>query len=594
MIRACRELEKRLSASILLLLFSVSAHAATITVTSSADSGAGTLRQALADAANGDVITFNLAYPATINLSSQLALMNKSLTITGPGAAKLAISGQDTCRVIIATGGSNTITGIAITNGRYEGSGELGGGVYITSGTLLLDQCVIQNNHYSLVTSSYNGGGGIGIGGGYLTVNRCLLQNNAASGLFVDAYGGAINNKGTLRVLNSCVLNNSASYSGAIINQGSMSLFNSTISGNQAALDYGTVYNRSGYAEIVNCTIMDNYSNDHAGGLFISGNVTLRNTVLARNASANPSGNSDLQGSIMTSLGHNVIGSNGSGSYTWLASDNVGWESSRLDPQLWGLAENGGYLPTYLPKAGSLVINPVGDTLAPWVDSRGYLRNGTGDKGACEYEGTLPVALPADWLSLTAFTAHWQAVAGAESYALDVATDAAFDAYVSGWGNSLVGNTTSVDIAGLTPGTTYYYRIRAINGEYQTYHSNTITYIAPIPTPTATLTPIATLTPTSTPRNPLVDVDMTGRLALAFPNPAQDQVRFLLAPDRPVRVKIILLNLAGERVGTVEDALPAGRGTVVWDCRGVAPGLYMARVVLDGKELTKLKIAVIR
>ncbi|MCB0049904.1 MAG: DUF11 domain-containing protein, partial [Caldilinea sp.] len=63
------------------------------TVTSAGDSGAGTLRQALNDACAGDTVGFNLTYPATITLTSgQPLTLTKAVTISGPGADKLAVS----------------------------------------------------------------------------------------------------------------------------------------------------------------------------------------------------------------------------------------------------------------------------------------------------------------------------------------------------------------------------------------------------------------------------------------------------------------------------------------------------------------------
>ncbi|MDE3109431.1 MAG: hypothetical protein KGL02_05770, partial [Acidobacteriota bacterium] len=57
---------------ILVLLMAFPALGSTITVTNTADSGAGSLRAAVASAAPGDTINFSLTYPATITLSSTI------------------------------------------------------------------------------------------------------------------------------------------------------------------------------------------------------------------------------------------------------------------------------------------------------------------------------------------------------------------------------------------------------------------------------------------------------------------------------------------------------------------------------------------
>src|SRR5687767_9472855 len=69
---------------------------ATITVTSTNDSGAGTLRQALTDVCVGGTINFNSSLNnSMITLSTEL-LISKNVTIDGPGATLLTISGNDT------------------------------------------------------------------------------------------------------------------------------------------------------------------------------------------------------------------------------------------------------------------------------------------------------------------------------------------------------------------------------------------------------------------------------------------------------------------------------------------------------------------
>src|SRR5215475_11254628 len=76
-----------------------SARAATITVTNTNDSGGGSLRQALADANDGDTINFSITTPATITLTSGELMVNKSVTITGPGADQVSVNGNASFRV---------------------------------------------------------------------------------------------------------------------------------------------------------------------------------------------------------------------------------------------------------------------------------------------------------------------------------------------------------------------------------------------------------------------------------------------------------------------------------------------------------------
>jgi|GEM_PF-7009365 len=103
------------------------ASAATLTVTNSADSGAGSLRNTIAAAVSGDTIGFNLTYPATITLASTLTI-NKNLTIVGPGSSRLTVSGNNAVRVFDVTSGMVTISGITVSNGYVNGIGESGAG----------------------------------------------------------------------------------------------------------------------------------------------------------------------------------------------------------------------------------------------------------------------------------------------------------------------------------------------------------------------------------------------------------------------------------------------------------------------------------
>ena len=97
------------------------ARAATRTVTTLADSGAGSLRQAIADAVSEDTITF--AVPGTIALTGGELVIDKALTISGPGANALTLSGNNASRVLYvplgvpAGGGSVRISGLTIADG---------------------------------------------------------------------------------------------------------------------------------------------------------------------------------------------------------------------------------------------------------------------------------------------------------------------------------------------------------------------------------------------------------------------------------------------------------------------------------------------
>jgi hypothetical protein len=85
-----------------------------------------------------------------------------------------------------------------------------------------------------------------------------------------------------------------------------------------------------------------------------------------------------------------------------------------------------------------------------------------------------PRALKATNVTATSFTANWSTVTGATGYRLDVATDSSFTNYVLGYRDQDVGNMTSTNVTGLAARTTYYYRVRAYNGNGTSPSSNVV------------------------------------------------------------------------------------------------------------------------
>jgi phosphodiesterase/alkaline phosphatase D-like protein len=97
----------------------------------------------------------------------------------------------------------------------------------------------------------------------------------------------------------------------------------------------------------------------------------------------------------------------------------------------------------------------------------------------------VPVATSASAVTLTSFTANWNASSGATSYLLSIATDAGFASFVTGF-NDLELNVTSLTISGLVPNTNYFYKIKAKNGTIVSVPSNTISVTtSSIPIPVA-------------------------------------------------------------------------------------------------------------
>src|SRR5262249_50407277 len=93
----------------------------TLTVTNNQDSGKGSLRAEIAAAHNGDTIVFAPSLNGqTITLTSGELLIKTSLTISGPGASQLTVSGKNASRVFELSSKTNpqvTLSGLTISDG---------------------------------------------------------------------------------------------------------------------------------------------------------------------------------------------------------------------------------------------------------------------------------------------------------------------------------------------------------------------------------------------------------------------------------------------------------------------------------------------
>ncbi|AMK78526.1 hypothetical protein A1342_13350 [Methylomonas methanica] len=160
---------------------------ATLTVTSGADSGAGSLRADIAAAISGDTIAFDTTSMggSTVTLSSGVLTINKNLTIDG--GSGITITANYTSAVFRITSGTVVLNNLTIDKGLLAGAGgagryspgvgnpggdALGAGLYIASGaTVTADSLTFSNNVATGgggggVGNSYAGSGGGGGGGG--------------------------------------------------------------------------------------------------------------------------------------------------------------------------------------------------------------------------------------------------------------------------------------------------------------------------------------------------------------------------------------------------------------------------------------------
>ncbi|OJJ21595.1 hypothetical protein BKI52_13845 [marine bacterium AO1-C] len=92
------------------------------------------------------------------------------------------------------------------------------------------------------------------------------------------------------------------------------------------------------------------------------------------------------------------------------------------------------------------------------------------------FTSTLPApkTLPASNIELTSFTANWEALSEAKSFEVDIATDALFQQMLTGY-DKFNTQSNSLVVPNLNANTEYFYRVRAINDEATSNHSEIVT-----------------------------------------------------------------------------------------------------------------------
>ena len=418
--------------------------ATTITVTNGNDSGPGSLRQALADAQDGDTINFDPSVNIVTLTSTELAI-TKSITISAsPQTVTVQRAPQaPQFRIFhVMPGHSVEITGLTISGGHI--TGDNGGGILNDNSTLTIAHCTVNGNAIVSVSSN-NFGGGIH-NSGTMTLNQVIVNNNNAvwggQGSGVPS-GGGISNTGTMIIIAGTVQSNMGfwsaggiyntgmltitgstisdnrtdnpghfgAYGGGIVNGGTMTIQDSTISGNTALggdLDGGygggisgnnnTIINSTiagnsalhgggvaGGGNIAHTTFSTNSAIRDGGALYLTSQLELGNTILKAGASG---ANIFNNGGSFITHGYNVCSDDGSGFL------NGPGDQINTDPMLGPLQDNGGPTLTHALLPGSPAIDAGDPNFAPppKYDQRGpgFVRvfNGRIDVGSFEVQPT--------------------------------------------------------------------------------------------------------------------------------------------------------------------------------------------------------------
>ncbi len=245
-----------------------------LVVTTTADSGAGSLRTAVASAnaaATADAIIFDptqFGTPRVITLTTgQLTLSDaKTTTITGPGASLLTISGNNTSRIFnVPAGASAAMSGLTLTGGKVAAGN---GGAIFSQGLLALTNCTVTGNSAltGLGGGIYNFGGRLN--GGGLTLTGCTISSNSANS------GGGVGTTGypTTTMINSIVTGNTSTFQGGGFYGGgnTRNTLTNTIFSNNRAGDGGGGIFLIANAVVTNCTVTGNFAQIGAGVYLLS------------------------------------------------------------------------------------------------------------------------------------------------------------------------------------------------------------------------------------------------------------------------------------------------------------------------------------
>ena len=334
----------------------------TFTVMNTADSGPGSLRQAIINAntnTGADAINFQAGLTGTITLTSgQLPAITENLTIIGPGALVITVSGNHASGIFeIASGVIVTISDLTISNAFHFA----GGGILNNGGTLSVSNSTLSDS------SSSAGGGIANLGGGSVTVINSTFSGNTASG------GGIFNQGGMVTITNSTISNNSAAGGGGVFNQGgTVTITDSTISNNSATVGGfamgGAIFIDSGTVNIANSTLSGNLAINGGGGIRVTGGtVNIKNSIVANSTGGDCS---VADPGILNALGVNFSTDGTCPGLTQVTAGQL-----NLGP----LQDNGGPTKTHALLSGSVAIDAVTDCTdvagnSITQDQRGVLR----------------------------------------------------------------------------------------------------------------------------------------------------------------------------------------------------------------------------
>jgi len=380
---------------------------ANFTVTSCADSGPGSLRQAMLDAHDNTTIDLSQLTCGVITLTTgaltdpgtdSLKLSAPPSIVGGRPTPRVTIDGYGVGRVIEhRSGGQLELYGIAVRNG-FSSEGK--GGCIYAKGHTSLTAVTITGCNASGTVSDAALGGGIWSNDEIDLVFSTVSGNRAFAAPGGYSYGGGVFTTGGLYSIFSTIHGNDATgfgYGGGVSVNGFLSMSFSTIDSNTAAYGAGLALFAGsagpGDVRITSCTITANHASGLAGGVEADAPLEVYNSTIAFNTADRADTPSYAGGVVME--GANVlhlvssivarnqqggvahdIGGSGSiaGSADLVMSSSVALPAGTIaeDPLLADtLANHGGQTETLELPSGSPAIDAGSNPLGLRCDQRG-------------------------------------------------------------------------------------------------------------------------------------------------------------------------------------------------------------------------------
>lgn len=377
----------------------------TYSVTSTADAGVNSLRQAMLDAVNGDTVFVSTT--DTIRITSGPISVTTSIVITGgTGKPTKVISGESTSKLFVfnTTGINAKVSNLCLVNS----IGTRGAAIYALLGTLVVDSCHFENNTANSLSVGFDGGGAIRL---YTeidaTITNCSFVSNESIHTYLStssvSLGGAIYSTAStypVKISNCTFEGNYARcyaqvYGGGLAVQNSKSgsyvrnctFYNNSINSTLPRAAGGSgMYFYNSTIEVSSNTVVDNTilsTSIAGGGIYVDTKaITMKNNLIAGNIL--PGGNTvperaDFYANLLiTSTGYNLIQSTPDvASYSTVSSDVLG-----QNPNVLPLDNNGGITKTMGFDCTSPAFRSGDPSLVGSYSQNEVIRTSTPDIGA--------------------------------------------------------------------------------------------------------------------------------------------------------------------------------------------------------------------